>query len=64
MTLDTRPETAHTDAGARHASPLRRYFTRPDVDPYDEMEWESDRTAIIAGADGKAVFEQKSVEFP
>ncbi|MCH7999244.1 MAG: vitamin B12-dependent ribonucleotide reductase, partial [Chloroflexi bacterium] len=53
-----------TDVEARQASPLRRHFTRPDVDPYDELEWESDRTAIIAGADGEPVFEQKGVEFP
>ncbi len=63
MTLETRPE-ATTDVDARQASPLRRYFTRADVDPYDEIEWESDRTAIIAGTDGEPVFEQKGVEFP
>ncbi|MCH8346381.1 MAG: vitamin B12-dependent ribonucleotide reductase [Chloroflexi bacterium] len=64
MTLDTRPDAARTDVGARHASALRRHFTRADVDPYDELEWESDRTAVIAGADGEPVFEQKGVEFP
>ncbi|MEE8369338.1 MAG: vitamin B12-dependent ribonucleotide reductase [Dehalococcoidia bacterium] len=45
------------------ALPLRRYFTTPDVDPYDEVPWES-RTALIAGADGTPVFEQRDVEFP
>jgi len=57
MTLasDTR-----TDVGAMHASPLlRRYFTTPGVDPYDEAPWET-RTALIAGADGQPVFEQSS----
>jgi len=63
VTLDTRPQTT-TDVEARHASALRRFFTRADVDPYDELEWESDRTAIIAGADGEPVFEQTGVEFP
>ena len=63
MTLDTTPKTT-TDVGARHASPLRRHFTTPEVDPYDELEWESDRAAVIAGADGAPVFEQKDVEFP
>ena len=60
----TQPDAARTDVGAKDVSPLRRHFTRADVDPYDELEWESDRTAIIAGADGKPVFEQKGVEFP
>ena len=43
--------------------PIRRYFTREGVDPYDEVEWET-RASLIAGADGKPVFEQKDVEFP
>jgi ribonucleoside-diphosphate reductase alpha chain len=56
----TPPQTpAHDDAKL----PIERYFTKPEVDPYDEIEWEL-RTAIIEGADGKAVFEQKDVEFP
>ncbi len=40
-----------------------RYFTTPGVHPFDEVAWEL-RTAIIAGEDGKAVFEQKDVEIP
>jgi ribonucleoside-diphosphate reductase alpha chain len=44
--------------------PLRRFFTTPNVDPYDEVLWETDRTALIAGADGTPVFEQRQVEFP
>jgi ribonucleoside-diphosphate reductase alpha chain len=66
MTIETRPDTARTDAEPRHASPLpiTRRFTTPGVDPYDELQWEDDRTAVIAGADGTPVFEQKDVEFP
>ncbi len=41
---------------------LRRYFTIPGRDPFDEIEWET-RDAHIPGKDG-AVFEQKGVEFP
>ncbi|MHB1845262.1 MAG: vitamin B12-dependent ribonucleotide reductase [Deltaproteobacteria bacterium] len=40
-----------------------RYFTTAGVHPFDEVSWEL-RTAIIAGEDGKAVFEQKDVEIP
>src|SRR4051812_9826555 len=40
-----------------------RKHTRPDVHPYDELEWEL-RTANIANETGKTVFEQKDVEVP
>src|SRR5687768_10247884 len=43
--------------------PITRFFTRPDTDPYDELEWEI-RSAIIDGADGKPVFEQHECEIP
>src|SRR5687767_5397526 len=42
---------------------IERYFTKPEINPYDQIEWEL-RTASIEGADGKPVFEQKDVEFP
>src|SRR3954449_11974603 len=41
---------------------VRRFFTIPGRDPFDEVEWEI-RTALIPGKDGPA-FEQKDVEFP
>src|SRR6266498_1504188 len=41
---------------------VRRYFTIPGRDPFDEVEWET-RDAFIPGK-GKPVFEQKGVEFP
>src|SRR5260370_32746216 len=40
-----------------------RYFTRPGVSPYDEIEWEL-RTASITDAKGNSIFEQKDVESP
>ena len=42
---------------------LARYFTRPGVSPYDEVEWEL-RTASITNEKGKVVFEQSNVEIP
>src|SRR5687768_3983155 len=42
---------------------IARYFTRPGVHPYDEIEWEF-RTASITNEKGKVVFEQTSVEIP
>jgi ribonucleoside-diphosphate reductase alpha chain len=41
---------------------VRRFFTIPGRDPFDEIEWEI-RDALIPGKDGPA-FEQKNVEFP
>jgi len=41
---------------------VRRYFTIPGRDPFEEVEWEI-RDALIPGKD-KPVFEQKRVEFP
>jgi ribonucleoside-diphosphate reductase alpha chain len=69
MTLDTTPEAttlrqAPATADKRGERLIRRRFTTPGVDPYDELQWEDDRTAVIAGADGKPVFEQTDVEFP
>src|SRR5437868_13845747 len=41
---------------------VRRLFTIPGRDPFDEIEWES-RDAIIPGRESP-VFEQRGVEFP
>src|ERR671918_1776504 len=41
---------------------VRRFFTIPGRDPFDEIEWEL-RDALIPGKDGPA-FEQRGVEFP
>src|SRR3954447_12381522 len=41
---------------------VRRFFTIPGRDPFDEIEWEL-RDALIPGRDGPA-FEQRGVEFP
>jgi ribonucleoside-diphosphate reductase alpha chain len=41
---------------------VKRYFTIPGRDPFEELEWEL-RDAFIAGKD-KPTFEQKGVEFP
>jgi len=40
-----------------------RYFTRPGIDPFDEVDWEL-RDAVIGSEKGEKVFEQKGVEVP
>src|SRR2546429_9257932 len=41
---------------------VKRYFTIPGRDPFDEIEWET-RDGFIPGKNGPA-FEQRNVEFP
>src|ERR1700758_3183959 len=55
------PERAQTASRAGLA--VERFFTRPGVDPFSEVEWEL-RAAVIAGEDGRVVFEQRDVEVP
>jgi len=52
-------------AAAKKATGLtfRRFFTKPGVSPYDEVEWEL-RTASITDSKGGVLFEQKDVEVP
>src|SRR6202045_1464251 len=42
---------------------FRRFFTKPAVSPYDELEWDL-RLAQITDAKGNVIFEQKDVEVP
>ncbi|MDQ1390011.1 MAG: ribonucleoside-diphosphate reductase alpha chain [Acidobacteriaceae bacterium] len=42
---------------------FRRFFTKPGVSPYDELEWDL-RLAQITDAKGNVIFEQKDVEVP
>src|SRR5690349_8698411 len=42
---------------------IPRYFTTPEIDPTDAVEWEL-RNAVITGEKGEVVFEQHNVEIP
>ncbi|MGD1216131.1 MAG: vitamin B12-dependent ribonucleotide reductase [Terriglobales bacterium] len=42
---------------------FRRFFTKPGVSPYSEVEWEL-RDAQITDSQGGMIFEQKNVEVP
>jgi ribonucleoside-diphosphate reductase alpha chain len=54
---------ASAQATTRKGLTFSRYFTKPTVSPYDEIEWEL-RTASIGNEKGKVIFEQKNVEVP
>ena len=46
-----------------HGLKFQRYFSKPGVHPFDEVEWEL-RTAVISNEKGEKIFEQKDVEIP
>src|SRR5256712_11003232 len=57
------PQTTAATTKKATGLTFRRFFTKPGVSPYDEVEWER-RTALITDAQGTAIFEQKDVEVP
>src|SRR5712672_2589868 len=59
------PATTVTATNKKTAPGLafRRFFTKPGVSPYDELEWDL-RLAQITDAQGGVIFEQKNVEVP
>ena len=61
-TEQTAAEVVNTVVDASAKLGVRRYFTIPGRDPFDEIEWEV-RDAVIPGRNGPA-FEQRGVEFP
>src|SRR5256714_13935112 len=65
VTVKTTTTQASKSAQQKKAAGLRfsRFFTKPSVSPYDEVEWDL-RTASITDAKGNSIFEQKNVESP
>ena len=63
--LDKKPPKApeRAQAASRAGLTLERFFSQPGIDPFSEVEWEL-RAAVIAGEDGRVVFEQRDVEVP
>src|SRR5580700_2383 len=59
------PAAPQKDAASQTTAALKfdRFFSKPGVSPYDEIQWER-RTASITDASGKSIFEQKNVETP
>ncbi|MGA7155947.1 MAG: vitamin B12-dependent ribonucleotide reductase, partial [Acidobacteriaceae bacterium] len=69
---DTAQQTNPSASAASYAEVKRsaapglhfsRFFTKPGVNPFDELAWEF-RDAIIQDFKGRLVFEQKAVEVP
>ena len=43
---------------------IRRRFTTPDIDPYDQVAWEHRTSRLVDHRDGSVAFEQDDVEVP
>ena len=52
-----------TSGAVRKSLSIPRIFSDPQINPYDQLEWER-RTAEITDDAGKAVFKQENVEVP
>jgi ribonucleoside-diphosphate reductase alpha chain len=52
-----------TASPRRSGLTVARVFSKPDVKPFDELEWDR-RTAEITDDSGKTIFKQESVEVP
>jgi ribonucleoside-diphosphate reductase alpha chain len=64
MARSLKPDIHETEIASKPGGiSVERLFTRPGVDPMSEVDWEL-RSAIIAGEDGRVVFEQRDVEAP
>jgi ribonucleoside-diphosphate reductase alpha chain len=57
-------KTERAMTGQKTGLAVRRYFTKADVHPYDEIEWEIRDAVIPNFKDGGNAFEQLGVEFP
>ena len=57
------PTLETTGRRAAHGITVRRFFTKPGVHPFDEIDWEL-RTASLQNEKGQSIFEQRNVEVP
>ncbi|MGI8575040.1 MAG: vitamin B12-dependent ribonucleotide reductase [Egibacteraceae bacterium] len=64
MVMTRQALRAHTEAEDRAGLRVERSFTRADVHPYDELEWEQRDAVITDYKTGEVAFEQRGVEFP
>ena len=56
-------ETPASTKGKQAGLHFDRFFSREDLSPYEEIQWER-RTASIVDSKGNSIFEQKDVEVP
>ena len=62
-TTDATPTAESPARRAEHGLSVKRFFTKPGLHPFDEIQWEL-RTAAFQNEKGQTVFEQRNVEVP
>ncbi len=63
VTLATVATSSTKENATKRGITMRRLFTKPGIQPFDEVEWEM-RTASIQNEKGQVIFEQRNVEVP
>jgi ribonucleoside-diphosphate reductase alpha chain len=64
LTVETSDTAVQVTGKKTPGLSFQRFFTRPDVHPYDELEWERRDAVLKNWRDGSISFEQRDVEFP
>jgi ribonucleoside-diphosphate reductase alpha chain len=62
-TVNQNSPAASKSANTQKGLKITRYFSKPTVSPFDELQWET-RSARIATDKGQVIFEQHNVEVP
>ena len=63
VSTETKPWAPAAESPSKHGITVKRFFTKPGVHPFDELEWDL-RTASIQNEKGQVIFEQRDVEVP
>ncbi len=63
LSTATKNSAGSTDTTAKHGLTFKRFYTKPGLHPFDEIEWET-RTAAIQNEKGQTIFEQRNIEIP
>jgi ribonucleoside-diphosphate reductase alpha chain len=61
VSMATTTSTPGAETSSKRGIVVKRFFTKPGIHPFDEVEWEL-RTAAIQNEKGQTVFEQRNVE--
>jgi ribonucleoside-diphosphate reductase alpha chain len=61
--VETRKSVSEEKKSRSHKMKFSHYFSKPDIHPFDEIEWKR-REALISNEKGEVVFKQSEVEVP
>jgi len=63
VSMATKVAPSTPESISKRGLSIRRFFTKPGIHPFDEIEWEL-RTASIQNEKAQVIFEQRGVESP